>query len=217
MTCRSNVGGDIMAMKTLGISTSPRINGNTDILLQRALYGAEQAGSQIECVRLCDYKFGGCTECEACYTTGSCAIEDGYNLIQEKMLSADRLVFATPVFFMTVCAQAKLLIDRGQCLWVRKTVLGRRLFESPRDRRGMLIAAGGSASKKQFECVRRTVESCFDYLEVSLVSSLFVSRVDEKGAVLKHPEALAESFRLGRELAGSAEPVPEEPVCVVLS
>ena len=205
-----------MALKTLGISTSPRVNGNTDLLLRRALYGAEQAGSEIEHLRLCDYNIAGCTECEACYVTGSCCIEDDYCQIQEKMLAADRILFATPVFFMTVSAQAKLLIDRGQCLWVRKAVLGKRVFESPRDRRGMLIAAGGSGCKKQFDCVRRTVESCFDYLEVSLVSSLFVSRVDEKGAVLKRPEALAEAFRLGRGLAGGAEPVPEEPVCVEL-
>jgi len=205
-----------MALTTLGISTSPRVNGNTDLLLRRALDGAEQAGSRIEYLRLCDYRLGGCTECEACYTTGSCGIEDDYRLLQEKMLAADRLIFATPVFFMTVCAQAKLLIDRGQCLWIRKTLLGKRLFEPARDRRGMIIAAGGSASKRQFECVRRPIQSCFDCLEVSHVSSLFVNRLDEKGAVLKHPEALAEAFRLGRELVGSEDPAPGEPVCVGL-
>ncbi len=205
-----------MALKTLGISTSPRPNGNTDLLLRRALLGAEYAGSETEYLRLCDYKLDGCSECYACYTTGSCEISDDYNQIQQKLLAADRLIFATPVFFMTVCAQAKLLIDRGQCLWIRKTVLGKPLFEPKRDRRGMIIAAGGSGSKRQFDCVRRPTESFFDYLEVSHASSLFVSQVDEKGAVLKRPEALAEAFRLGRELAGSEEPVPEEPVCVEL-
>lgn len=203
-----------MTLTTLGISASPRANGNSDLLLARALYGAEQAGSQIEHVRLCDYRLSGCTECEACHTTGSCGIDDDYGLIQEKLLAADRLIFATPVFFMTVSAQAKVLIDRGQCLWIRKTLLGRPLFETNRDRRGMIIAAGGSGSKRQFECVRRPIQSCFDYLEVSHVSSLFVNKVDEKGAVLKRPEALAEAFRLGHELAASQEPVPDEPVSV---
>ena len=205
-----------MVLKTLGISTSPRVDGNTDLLLRRALCGAEQSGSQVEHLRLCDHRLGGCTECEACYTTSSCSIEDDYNLIQEKMLAADRLIFATPVFFMTVSAQAKLLIDRGQCLWIRKARLGKPLFEPKRDRRGMIIAAGGSGSKRQFECVRRTIQSCFDYLEVRHASSLFVSHVDEKGAVLKRPEAMAEAFRLGHELAGSEELVPGGPVCVEL-
>jgi multimeric flavodoxin WrbA len=205
-----------MTLKTLGICTSPRRDGNTDLLLRRALLGAEHAGSEIEYLRLCDYKLEGCGECYACYTMGSCGIHDDYDQVQQKMLAADRLIFATPVFFMTVCAQAKLLIDRGQCLWVRKTVLGKPLFEPRRDRRGMIIAAGGSGSRRQFDCVRRPIESCFDYLEVSHASSLFVNQVDEKGAVLKRPEALAEAFRLGRDLAASQEPVPEEPVCVQL-
>jgi len=205
-----------MALKTLGISTSPRLNGNTDLLLRRALLGAEHAGSETEYLRLCDYRLDACSECEVCYTTGSCGIDDDYDQVQEKMLAADRLIFATPVFFMTVCAQAKLLIDRGQCLWVRKTMLGKPLFEPARDRRGMIIAAGGSGSKRQFDCVRRPIESFFDCLEVSHASSLFINHVDEKGAILKRPDALAEAFRLGRELAGSEEPVPEEPVCVEL-
>jgi multimeric flavodoxin WrbA len=206
-----------MAVKTLGISASPRLGGNTDVLLRRALDGAGQAGSEIEYLRLCEYRFEGCTECETCRTVGSCAIDDDYGPIQEKMLAADRLVFATPVFFMTVSGQAKLLIDRAQCLWVRKAVLGRRVIDPPRDRRGMIIAAGGSGGRRQFECIRCTVQSWFDCLEVSLVSSLFVNRVDEKDAVLKRPEALEEAFRLGRELAGSAEPVPEKPVRVELA
>lgn len=206
----------MMALKTLGISASPRLNGNSDLLLRQALCGAENAGSEIEYLRVCDYRLQGCSECGACCTTGSCAIDDDYNQIQAKMLAADRVIFATPVFFMTVCAQAKLLIDRGQCLWARKAMLGKPLFEPKRDRRGMIIAAGGSRSKKQFDCVRRPIASCFECLEVSHASSLFVNQVDEKGAVLKRPEALAEALRLGHELASSKEPVPEKPVCVEL-
>lgn len=208
--------GNVMTLKTLGISTSPRLNGNTDLLLRQALCGAENAGSQIEYLRVCDYRLQGCNECGACSGTGSCVIDDDYNQIQAKMLAADRLIFAAPVFFMTVCAQAKLLIDRGQCLWARKAMLSRPLFEPKRDRRGMIIAAGGSRSKKQFDCVRRPIASFFDCLEVTHVSSLFVNQVDDKGAVLKRPEALAEALRLGRELAGSEEPAPGKPVCVEL-
>ncbi len=205
-----------MALRTLGISTSPRLNGNTDLLLRRALLGAEQAGSQTEYLRLCDYELNGCTECGACNTTGVCPIHDDYDQILQKMLAADRLIFATPVFFMTVCAQAKLLIDRGQCLWMRKTVPAKPLFEPARDRRGMIIAAGGSRSRKQFDCVGRSIGCFFDCLEVRHASSLFVNRVDEMGAVLKRQDALAEALRLGQELAGSEEPIPEKPVRVDL-
>jgi multimeric flavodoxin WrbA len=203
-------------LKVLGISTSPRLKGNSDLLLRQALSGAEQAGSQVEYVRLCDYKIDGCHECYACSATGQCQVKDDYQQVLDKMLQADRIIFATPVFFMTVSAQAKLLIDRGQCLWVRHNRLHQPLFEPRRDRRGMIIAAGGSASRKQFDCVERPIQSCFEYLEVDCVSTLFVNRVDEKGAILQRADALELALRLGRELATGHGPVPDKPARVEL-
>ena len=184
-------------LKVPGISTSPRLKGNSDLLLRQALSGAEQAGSQVEYLRLCDYKIDGCHECYACATTGQCQVKDDYQPILDKMLQTDRIIFATPVFFMTVSAQAKLLIDRGQCLWVRHNRLKQPLFKPKRDRRGMIIAVGGSPNKQQFDCVERPIQSCFEYLEVDCVSTLFINRVDEKGAILQHPDALERAFRLG--------------------
>ena len=157
----------------------------------------------MEYLRLCDYRLAGCQECYDCSSRGQCSVKDDYQAILDKMLEADRLVFATPVFFMTVSAQAKLLIDRGQCLWVRQTVLHQPLFEPKRDRRGLLIAVGGSRSQKQFDCVRQPVQSFFKYLEVEYSGSLCVNQVDEKGAVLKRTDALDEAFRLGRMLAST--------------
>jgi multimeric flavodoxin WrbA len=202
-----------VALKVLGISTSPRREGsNSDLLLRKALSGAEQAGAAIEYLRLCDYRIEGCRECYNCSETGDCSTRDDYQTILDKMLEADRLVFATPVFFMTVSAQAKLLIDRGQCLWVRKTMLHKPLFEPRRDRRGVLIAVGGSRSRKQFDCVRQPVQSCFKYLEVDYVGSLCVNQVDEKDAILKRPDTLDAAFRLGHMLASTEASLPQRPV-----
>jgi multimeric flavodoxin WrbA len=203
-------------LRVLGISTSPRPKGNSDSLLRQALSGAEQAGSRVEYLRLCDYQIEGCNECYGCSETGQCRVEDDYQQVLDKMLQADRIVFATPVFFMTVPAQAKLLIDRGQCLWVRHERLRRPLFEPRRDRRGMIIAVGGAPSRKQFDCVERPIQSCFEYLEVECISTLFVNRVDEKGAILQRADALGEALRLGRELVTGHGPVPDEPARVEL-
>jgi multimeric flavodoxin WrbA len=201
-----------MSLKVLGISASPRREGNSDLLLRQALSGAQQAGAVAEYLRLCDYKIGGCRECYNCTATGNCATQDDYQPILDKMLEADRLIFATPVFFMTVSAQAKLLIDRGQCLWGRHTVLHKPLFEPNRDRRGLLLAVGGSRSRKQFECVRQPVQSCFKYLEVDYLGSLCINQVDEKGAILKRPDALDQAFRLGHLLASADRPLPKRPI-----
>ncbi len=186
-----------MSVKVLGISTSPRTNGNSDILLRRALDGAESTGAQIEYIHLTDYKIGPCTECNACYATGRCIVEDDYPQLLEKLLNTDHLIFATPVFFMTVCAQAKMLIDRGQCLWAHKYVLKKQLFNPERDRRAMVIAVGGSKSTKQFDSIRRTMKAYFDSLQMQYIAGLFVNKVDERGSIEKHPSALNEASRLG--------------------
>lgn len=205
-----------MGLKVLGISTSPRREGNSDLLLQRTLAGAQEAHADVEHLRACEYQIAGCDECDACSMTGDCRVEDDYQQILDRMLAADRIIFATPVFFLTVSAQAKLLIDRGQCLWMRKNVLGLPLFEAKRDRRGMFIAVGGSRGTRQFQCVRRPILSYFNYLEVECVSSLCINRVDEKGAILGRSEALEHAFHLGRALADPAAPLPDRPANINL-
>lgn len=200
-----------MSTKVLGISTSPRINGNSDILLCRTLEGAESAGAQTEYIRLVDYKIGPCTECNACYSTGTCRVEDDYQQILEKLINTDRLVFATPIFFMTVCAQAKMLIDRCQCLWAHKYVLKKELFNPERDRRAMVIAVGGSKGVKQFDSIRRTMKTYFDCLQMNYVAGLYVNKVDNRGDIEKHPSALKEAYRLGSVLAGADATLLQKP------
>lgn len=204
-----------MTVKALAISGSPRVEGNSDILAQQALHGCEQAGASIEFLRLTDFRIGACTECDRCQRTGVCVLRDDYAGLLEKLLAADRLIFATPVFFMAVSAQAKLLIDRGQALWARKHILAKPLFEPQRDRRALVIAVGGSRSKRQFDGIGRTMRSYFECLEIDYVSSLFVNQIDERGAVRRHQGALDEATRLGRLLA-DATPTADKEVRVEL-
>ncbi len=201
-----------MGINILGISTSPRRNGNSDLLLKKTLEGAESAGGTVEYLNLNDYKINPCIECNSCYKTGRCIAKDDYHQVLEKLLRTDRLIFATPVFFMSVCAQAKALIDRGQCLWVEKHILKK---EKPHhDRRAMIIAVGGSRSTKQYECIRWTFKTYFDCLRMTYVSGLFVGKIDEFGAIAKHLAAFDEAFKLGAMLASPEIPLPEKPVDV---
>jgi multimeric flavodoxin WrbA len=206
-----------MKLRVLGISTSPRLGGNSDLLLREALAGAESAGAEVEYLRVCDLEIAPCIECNSCYKTGRCRIQDDYQAVFEKLLEADRLIFATPVFFMAVCAQAKMLIDRGQCLWANKYVLQKELIHPPRDRRAMVIAVGGSKSTKQFESIRLTMKSYFDSLQMDYVANLFVNKIDQLGAIKTHPSALKEAYRLGRDLVTMETPPPQRPVDVELT
>lgn len=206
-----------MIIKTLGISTSPRINGNSDLLLHEALSGAESTGAHIEYIRLSDLNIGSCIECNACYKTGTCQIQDDYQQLLKKMLDADRLIFATPIFFMTVCAQAKMLIDRGQCLWANKYILKKQLIRPQRDRRAMVIAVGGSKSKKQFESIRLTMKYYFDVLDINYAANLFINKVDRLSDIQKHASALKEAFHLGKELITAETPTSQKPINVELT
>jgi len=206
-----------MNIKVLGISTSPRIKGNSDLLLRRALEGAESTGANTEYLRLTDYKVSPCIECNACYKTGLCKVQDDYQQLLKKILDADCIIFATPIFFMTVCAQAKMLIDRCQCLWAHKYVLKKELITSGQDRRAMVIAVGGSRSKKQFESVRLTMKSYFDSLQVRYAANLFVNKIDALGDIEKHPTALNEAYRLGSRLVEADAEPPDKPINIELT
>lgn len=200
--------------KVLGISSSPRIEGNSDLLLRQALAGAEAAGAQTEYMRLAELNIAPCIECNSCYKTGRCKIQDDYQMLYSKLLETDHLIFATPVFFMTVSAQAKLLIDRCQCLWAHKYVLKQPIVETAgRDRRAMVIAVGGTKSKKMFESIRLTFKYYLDVLDMQYAANLFVNQVDERGQIKKNVAAMEQAFDLGRELVVAAA-APEKPVTV---
>ena len=205
-----------MSVKVLGISTSPRANGNTDLLLRQALAGAESAGAQVEYLRLADLNIAPCIECNSCYKTGRCAVEDDYQMLLAKILGTDRLIFATPIFFMAVCAQAKILIDRCQCLWAHKYILKQPLITSGRDRRAMVIAVGGTKSKKMFDSIRLTMKYFLPVLDMNFAANLFVNNIDSPGQIQKHPAAMNEAYRLGKELITTASP-PKEPLNVELT
>jgi NAD(P)H-dependent FMN reductase len=205
-----------MTLNVLGISTSPRKGGNSDLLLQRALVGAASTGAVTEHLHLSDYKIKPCMECNSCYTTGRCVINDDYQQVLQKILDTDRLIFATPIFYMSVCAQAKMLIDRGQCMWATKHILKNNLFADTSDRRAMIIAVGGSKSIKQFDSVRWTMKTYFDSVGFRYVTGLFIDNVDAAGTIGKHPNAYTEAFRVGKLLATADTPPPLKPVEVEL-
>ena len=108
-------------MRVVGIVCSPRVGGNTEILVEEALAGAKDAGSEVELVRLAGKSIAPCDACESCAKTGECHIEDDMQEIYTKFREADGIIIGTPVYFANVSAQAKLVIDRTHALvWGRK-------------------------------------------------------------------------------------------------
>ncbi len=206
-----------MSLRVLGVSTSPRVKGNSDLLLHEALIGASAAGAVVEYRSLRALDIGGCQVCNYCWEHGTCRIEDDFQRIFPKLLEVDRLIFATPIFFMSVCGQGKLLIDRCQCLWARKYVLKQPASpDATWHRRAMVIAVGGTKGTKMFDCVRLIMKYWLNALDMDYALNLFVNQVDTRGAIVKHPSAMKEAFRLGGELVSADKMVSEESVDVEL-
>ena len=190
-------------MRVLGISTSPRAGGNTDLLLDEVLRGAKSAGAGTEKILLRELTVAPCIECGACERTGECVVQDDMQGLYGKLVSTDRLVLASPIYFMAHCAQAKAMIDRCQALWSRKYVLKKPLFDVPPSppRKGMFVSVGGAKVKDVFTGAKVTMKIFFMVLEMEYACDLLYKGIDSKGEVLKHPTALKDAFEAGAAIA----------------
>ena len=194
-------------MKILAIAGSPHRGGNTDALLDQAVAGAVNAGAQVERITLNQLKVAPCIECNRCYETGRCAVQDDYQALYDKTLVADGIMLAAPIFFMNVSGWAKAFIDRFQCLWALRYVLNRPvpLPTSGQKRRAIFLSTAGSP-KTKFDCALLTVRAFLATVDARLVGSLCVNAIDDKGAVAEHPEMLEKAYALGVQLASGQEP-----------
>ncbi len=187
-------------MKVLGILGSPRKDGNSEILLDAALQGAEEAGAEIEKIRLTDMNYEACRECHGCDDTGDCIVEDDMQKLYTKMIECDRIILASPVFFMGISAQAKAMIDRCQCLWVRKYRMKRIIGKGRDHRKGFLIAVGGSPNPEKFIAPVKVSRAFFATLDVDYGNEVLIAGVDTKGDINKHPSKIEETRQRGRIL-----------------
>jgi multimeric flavodoxin WrbA len=189
-------------MKVLGILGSPRSAGNSEMLLDAALKGAQEKGAEVEKIRLCELDFEACRECHGCDETGECIVKDDMQMIYPKLIDADMIFLATPIFFMGVSAQTKAMIDRCQCLWVRNYKLNQTIGKGREHRKGFFMTVGGSSNPEKFIAPVKVVRALFATLDVTYDKELLVAGVDKKGAISQHPSALDDAKRIGGEIVG---------------
>ena len=188
-------------MKVLGIAASPRRGGNTDLLLEQALAGAKRAGAETETIEISRLDISPCRHCDGCLKEGTCVIDDDMQSVYPKLREADRIIIASPMFFMGLTAQAKALIDRCQALWAIKYELKQKLaLNSGGERKGLFLSVGGTGFKHNFDSARPILKSWFAVIDVKFTGELTYSKVDKKGAVKDHPTALQDAFEAGKNL-----------------
>ena len=186
-------------MRILGIMGSPRIKGNTDLLLDETLKGAQGQGAEVEKLLVDRLNIAPCREYYGCLKDGNCVIRDDMDDIYPRLLEADGVVVASPIFFYGLTGQVKALIDRCQALWARKYVLKQSPPNSAR--KGAFIGVGATRGERLFDGSILTVQYFFKAIGVRYVDELLVRGVDRRGEIKEHPTALSDAFELGRRLA----------------
>jgi multimeric flavodoxin WrbA len=195
-------------VKVLAFAGSPRRKGNTDLLLAELVKGAESKGAQAETFILQNMKISTCLHCDSCLTTGVCRIQDDMQKVYPLLAEADIIVLASPVQFAGITAPMKAMIDRCQCIWVRKYVLKIPPLAPVKPRRGFFISVAGRRVKDVFEPSVTIVKTWFHVLNIEYSGELLVNGVDEKGAILQHPDIMQKAYEWGQKLVESGEPVP---------
>ena len=185
----------------IGIYGSPRKKGNSDLLLDSALRGAQEQGADVERVYVRDLEISGCRGCDGCEKTGECVVQDDMLDIYPLLDDAGVIILSSPIFFYGLTSQIKALIDRGQAMWWKK-----KLSKEGKDRknnyggRGYLIAAGATRGENLFEGVQLTARYFFDALGMSYEGGLFFRAMESMGAAKEHPEILHKAYDFGKEV-----------------
>lgn len=174
--------------KILILSSSPRPTGNTDRLCNAFRKGAMEAGHEVEKVWLGNKQIGFCRACYCCHN-GPCPQHDAAAGIVDKMLKADIIVMATPVYFYTMSAQLKALIDRSVMVYPR--IINKTFY--------YLMAMAdedGEMFKGTIEALRGFVECCEGSKEAGMVCAKGVYEV----GTIDTTHYLDEAYELGKSI-----------------
>jgi len=191
-----------MPVKVLAFAGSPRRGGNSETLLDWVLAAmAKEADVTVEKIPLTEANVNPCKGCNACQNLNKCVQRDGMDIVHDKIIAADIIVLAAPIFCMGIAAQAKMLIDRAQVFTSRKYVL--KLPVVPVERKGkrlgIFLSTAGQDWSYVFDAAVPSVKCFFNVIEVKDrdINYLMVNHVDEKGAILDHPTAKEDAEKLG--------------------
>jgi multimeric flavodoxin WrbA len=186
-------------MDVLVFLGSPRKKGNSEILTEKVLEGVIKAGGSPETIRLCDLKISPCISCGGCDKTGKCVVEDDMTPLYDKIITINKIIVASPIFFYGITAQTKAFIDRTQALWNRKRLLQKKgdWVENP-ERKGFFISVAATRGSRIFEGAVLTMRYGFDAMGLSYGGDFLVTGPDKRGDMTSYEQKLAEASEAGK-------------------
>ena len=179
-----------MQKKVLILSGSPRKGGNSDILCDEFLRGAREAGHDVEKIRVAEKKIAPCSGCYYCTAHGgACAHKDDMAEVLQKMIDADVLALASPVYFYSIDAQLKAVIDRTVARWLEV-----------RDKEFYYIATMADEPKASADTTLACFRGYADCVEGAVEKGVVIgSGVYEPGKVRETP-AMAQAYEMGKNV-----------------
>ncbi len=178
-----------MGKKVLILSGSPRKSGNSDLLCDEFMRGASEAGHKVEKIRVQEKSIACCIACYACRDTGICAIKDDMADIMQKMIDCDVMVLASPVYFYSIDAQLKAVIDRSVCRWTE--VKGKEMYY-------IMTAADGerNAMDTTLACFRGYADCVEGAVEKGIIYGTGVYHAGE----IKDTKYMQEAYEMGKNI-----------------
>ncbi|MFA5614711.1 MAG: flavodoxin family protein [Methanoculleus sp.] len=193
-----------MTVDVLAFATSPRRHGNSETLLDAVLDAMRGEGAVVEKIVVPETDIKPCRGCNACAKLNRCIQRDFMDYIHDRIIEADCIILASPIYCMGLTAQAKVLVDRSQVFCTRKYTL--RLPVVPPERKGkrvgIFISTAGQTWENVFDAAIPSVKCFFNVIDVREKDTryLMVNGVDEKGAIDRHPTALQDAEALAGEV-----------------
>lgn len=178
-----------MSKKVLILSGSPRKSGNSDLLCDEFMRGAMEAGHEVEKIRVQEKKVACCTGCYACENTGICAIKDDMGEIMQKMIDCDVMVLASPVYFYSIDAQLKAVIDRSVCRWTE--VKNKEMY---------YIMTAADEEKTSMETTLACFRGYADCVEGAAEKGVIYGTGVYRAGEVKGTKAMQEAYEMGKRI-----------------
>jgi multimeric flavodoxin WrbA len=190
--------------RILCIHASERAQGNTRVLYEEAIKGAESAGADIERIYVRELQFAPCAACGACHDSDGCAVQDGMAEVYPLLRRCDRFLIASPIYFLSLPGRFKCMIDRCQGFWHRKFVLKQKVAENPSgmERLGAFLSACGHANgDMMFPPAEKVVRAFLNCLDVKLAHTLYAPGMEKPTDILRKPDLIRKAFEIGQAIA----------------
>jgi len=199
-----------MGKKVIGLLGSPLPEGNTAILLDRALAGAADAGCTVEKIVVPFLDFEPCMEILFCKEHETCQMEDDLTPLYPKFRDLDGLIIATPVMTMGIPGKLKSLMDRFQVFFMAKYMRKNSLVpkEKRNSRLALFIAISGMKIPGVFDGAKATVAAFCDIIDCRLAGEILVPDMDTIRDIRTRPEILDLAYQKGFELGSALQRGP---------